>query len=128
MAEIDPQQEARAPEVPQWMTWLGVAVVVAIVLLCSGVFTGGSDEPSDEANAFDAERVCKDEFIPKRLKAPASAEYNLDVTGGPTTYTVSGTVDSQNSFGAMIRNDVTCIVEVADEERWRLVSVTGLDR
>lgn len=83
-------------------------------------------EPSWEELRWDAERVCKEDFIARRLKAPATAEYDLTTTGGPTTYTVSGTVDAENSFGAMLRSEVTCVV--ADEgDRWRLVSIDGLD-
>ena len=107
---------------PKWQGWLGVGAVATVVLLCSGVLTGGDDEPDEDALRWDAEKVCKDEFIAKRLKAPSTADYDLDVTGGPKRFTVSGTVDAENSFGAKLRNDVTCIVE--DEgDRWRLISV-----
>ena len=70
----------------------------------------GESEPSAEDIRRDAVRVCEEEFIPPRLKAPATAEYDLTASGGPVTYTVSGTVDSENSFGAKIRSTWTCTV------------------
>ena len=51
-----------------------------------------------------------------QLKSPASAQYPVDliaITGDDTRgYHVSGFVDSQNSYGAMIRNDFTADVAV----------------
>ena len=42
-------------------------------------------------------------------------------------YVVRGYVDAENSFGAMIRSNFTC--EICDEgdDRWPLVSLTGLN-
>lgn len=87
-------------------------------------FAGCSVDTSDDAG-YDAKRVCQEEFISERLKAPSTADYDLDVTGGPVTYTVSGTVDSENSYGAKLRSDVTCVVEL-DGDQWKLQSLTGL--
>lgn len=118
-------EQVAEPEGAKWAKWALFGVPTALVLLC---LWGGmlNDDSDDEATAWDAERVCKEDFIAKRLKAPASAKYDLDVSGGPTRFTVSGTVDAENSFGAMLRSNVTCIVEDAGD-RWRLVSVSGLD-
>ncbi len=44
---------------------------------------------------------------------------------GAGTFTVTGNVDAQNSFGAMLRMRFTCVVRDAGAER-RLVSLTGL--
>lgn len=52
-------------------------------------------------------------YILKRLKAPSTAKINL-THGTDTAQTriiVKGTVDSQNSFGAMIRNEVVAIYD-----------------
>lgn len=51
-----------------------------------------------------------------QLKSPASAQFPVDlisIVGDDTRgYQVSGFVDSQNSYGAMIRNDFTATVAV----------------
>lgn len=50
-------------------------------------------------------------YVLKRLKAPSTAKINL-THGTDTAQTriiVKGTVDSQNSFGAMIRSEVVAI-------------------
>lgn len=100
-------------------------LAVFVVLFVVGM-VAGDDGDGDEVTAWDAERVCKEDFIPKRLKAPSTAEYDLTATGGPTTYTVTGTVDAENSFGAHLRSDVRCVVTVSGD-RWRLDSLTGLN-
>ncbi len=50
-----------------------------------------------------------------QLKSPASAQFAEDkwtITGNDQAgYTVSGYVDSQNSYGAMIRNDFSAVVK-----------------
>lgn len=105
----------------------GIAIVVA-VLIGLGIWISNYDDAGDdtELNRYDAERVCKDEFIAKRLKAPSTADYHVTVTGGPTTFTVAGTVDAENSFGAKLRSNVRCVVSI-EGSRWRLVSLTGLE-
>ena len=54
--------------------------------------------------------------ICNQLKSPASAQFPVDlisIVGDDTRgYQVSGFVDSQNSYGAMIRNDFTATVAV----------------
>lgn len=59
--------------------------------------------------------VVKPEICSK-LKSPASAQFPVDlisITGDDTNgYQVNGFVDSQNSYGAMIRNDFTAQVKV----------------
>jgi hypothetical protein len=39
---------------------------------------------------------------------------------------VTGAVDAQNSFGAMIRSNFTCSVRL-DGDTWYLTSLTGLN-
>ena len=54
--------------------------------------------------------------ICNQLKSPASAQFPVDlisiVGDDERGYQVSGFVDSQNSYGAMIRNDFTAYVAV----------------
>lgn len=54
--------------------------------------------------------------ICNQLKSPASAQFPVDliaIVGDETRgYQVSGFVDSQNSYGAMIRNDFAATVAI----------------
>ena len=54
--------------------------------------------------------------ICRQLKSPASAQFPVDlisIVGDDTRgYRVEGFVDSQNSYGAMIRNDFTADVKI----------------
>jgi hypothetical protein len=81
----------------------GIAFVVAV--LAFALYSSGQDEGPD--NEREAVAQCEG-FADKRLKAPASADYDLTATESGGSWTVTGTVDAENSFGAQIRNDVTC--------------------
>ena len=56
------------------------------------------------------------------LKAPATAQFPplnmMGVNGGAGNYTVSGYVDSQNSYGAMIRTNYTYNIHRDYTGRW----------
>lgn len=55
-------------------------------------------------------------IICQQLKSPASAQFPVDlisITGNDENgYQIQGFVDSQNSYGAMIRNDFTANVVI----------------
>jgi hypothetical protein len=93
------------------------ALVVLIFIVSS--ITNRSPESISAATTprldkFNAKVECE-KFILQRLKAPAGANFSptseLIVTGaGNGPWTVFGYVDSQNSFGAMLRSRYTCTV------------------
>ena len=58
---------------------------------------------------FDAEVTAR-QFVLKRLKAPSTAKFVEESSMLPRdgTWLVVGAVDSQNSFGAMLRTQYTC--------------------
>lgn len=66
-----------------------------------------------------------------RLRAPATASFRnyfeddgeVVVTGGPSTYRVVSSVDSENGFGANIRSNFVCEVRHVSGESWRLVDL-----
>ena len=57
------------------------------------------------------------------LKAPATAKFpdfdEMVVNGSNGHYSVSGFVDSQNSYGATIRSNYTYNVEIDDAGKWK---------
>lgn len=89
-----------------------VLVPLAVVAACTAIYATNSDG-YDIDNSREAVAQCEAR-IEKLLKAPSTAEFD-SVSEGSGTWTVTGTVDSQNSFGAMIRNDYECTVVMGDE-------------
>jgi hypothetical protein len=53
------------------------------------------------------------EFVQSKLKAPSTAKINLthSVSSDLTKISVQGTIDSQNSFGAMIRSNIVALYD-----------------
>lgn len=94
---------------------ISASLLLGLVLVVPLVFVAGGD--SEEAGDTAASRACRQEFVPARLKAPTTAKFS-DVSigreGDSRYYTVIGNVDSQNSFGAMIRAKFSCYVAVED--------------
>jgi hypothetical protein len=116
-SRLDPATERR---VKIWTAGI-IATVVAVVALL--VWRSSSREPTAEELRDDAKRACQEDFIPKRLKAPADAEFSgvtavLDAAG---SYRVEGTVDSPNSFGAQARATFSCAMHRSGDN-WVLES------
>lgn len=88
---------------------LGLAVIAAVALLA--LFSSRDSGPDNEREAV---AQCEG-FADDRLKAPAGAEYELDATQVGDSWTVIGTVDSENSFGSQVRSDVTCVLHFEGE-------------
>jgi hypothetical protein len=100
-----------------------VLIAVAVLLVLYGVSrcgTSGGSEPS----AYEAKSACK-EFVQRRLKSPSTADFNMDATGSGDQWTVTGTVDSQNSFGGTVRNTFSCEVRYSGTD-WVLEHLSGL--
>lgn len=89
-----------------------VAVFSAVIWIVSSL--GAGDDDYTMNNKFEAIAQCEAQ-IESQLKAPSTAKFNSDATGSGT-WTVTGTVDAENSFGAMIRSEYQCTV-VMDEEK-----------
>lgn len=92
----------------------GVVLVVAVVAVLWSVLSDGDDddEPAvagpDRYAAYD---VCRQQ-VDLQLKAPATAEYPgvslSSVAQSGNTFTITSHVDSENSYGALIRTEWTC--------------------
>ena len=105
---------------------LGIVLVIGVVAFTGLYFVDRyfGDESSGDQSAY-VEVACRD-WVKDRLKSPTSAKFsgeNTTQTGN--TYVVRGSVDAQNSFGAMIRSDYTCEA-IHEGGSSRLVSLTGL--
>ncbi|SNR98957.1 hypothetical protein SAMN06272737_1579 [Blastococcus mobilis] len=103
-----------------------LGVIGSIFNGCDDDDSGSSGSDGSDSGAYYA---CEG-FVEDRLKAPSSADFSgyFDsyVIQSGDEYTVSGYVDAENSFGAMLRSEWTCTVRDGGDT-WYLESLTGLD-
>lgn len=121
-----PQRPSKKPQRSSPVLGVVMLFVMAVALCTVGIAAVTSrmeEPPTDPASAdrsTDAEVMCE-ESINKRLKAPASAKYtHQNSRKNGAQYVVSGYVDSQNSFGAMVRTRFTCTVTDQGDGTWQL--------
>ena len=88
---------------------VGIIALFVIIFAVSASVGGDSDEP----NSYEAIRYCEDK-VETMLKAPASAEFSSTSTAA-NPFTVTGTVDSENSFGAILRANFQCTVTISGD-------------
>ena len=81
-----------------------------LLFLLATIFSNKSPQKTT-LSEFSAQAACQD-VITDRLKAPSSAKFGgwQHKANGGGSYTVSGYVDAQNSFGAPLRNHFSCAV------------------
>ncbi len=112
---------------------LGTIGIFAL-LAAIGSFIGGTSTPRPDHTIAAAYSVCK-QFVEKRLRAPASAKFPstgdenvLSTHHGGGVYEVVAYVDSQNSFGALIRSTFTCNVEWQRGDEYKLTNLSLNDQ
>lgn len=98
---------------PLWPWWLGLAGGVIVISVIAGLSTGGNDD-YDSDTSYEAIAQCE-AAIREKLKSPSTAEFDSTATGSGT-WTVVGTVDAENSFGAMMRSSFQCSVIIDNVE------------
>ncbi len=100
---------------------LGIIVVFAILWGLSSIGGGDGGGGNDGGGEFGARDVCE-QFVKDRLKSPATADFSdTDATSnGSEAWTVTGAVDSENGFGALIRNTYVCTVHHTSGDNWHL--------
>ncbi|MFH1732752.1 MAG: hypothetical protein ABIF82_14025 [Planctomycetota bacterium] len=141
-AKTCPHCGAKGPieEQAQKAAAIGCAVILlgAIALAvgpCSSVFRTDPKVKAHEekyGNKLEA-FVAAQQFVEKRLLSPGSASFGWQgseecVTDlGDGRYEVKGWVDSDNAFGAKIRNNFRCVVR-HDNGTWRLEVIVLRDR
>lgn len=97
----------------------GCLVAVAFILLAYWLWPASA---SLEGEAW----VMSKDFVRARLVAPATASFgSYDTQRDGNTVTVTGEVDSENSFGATLRKQYTCTLtytggEWTETKNWTL--------
>jgi hypothetical protein len=85
--------------------WLAVGGVAGIAFLIAGVITDASPKVD---GGYAAQSECE-HLVSSNLKSPSTAKFS-DGFSGDGPWIVSGYVDSENGFGAMLRSDFRCSV------------------
>ena len=113
---------------------LMIIAAIALISLCliqfmgtNGGGSGGSTKP-DEGDATGAALICR-EFVKDNLKAPTTAKFPSTSEAviekmATNLFEVRSYVDSENSFGAMIRTNYSCQVRYKGKDYWNLVDLS----
>lgn len=117
MDDFKPEQISPAPSKRKpgcGMLFLIVAAVIILAGVVGAMFGSGSMKTAYDPNwSGEAISQCED-LVKENLKAPSTAKFDTTATGDGT-WIVSGTVDSENSFGATLRAEFQCTVIVEGE-------------
>lgn len=106
--------EKNKPQKPKGCAFLVVFVVMLVFIVIKCVGGDSSDDLKNEKHDKIEALVLSQECVKDNLKCPSTAEFasgTKNVTQiNDTTFDVSSYVDSQNSFGAMIRTYYSCTI------------------
>jgi len=114
----------------------GGLLLASILIVVAAMYNSGDFSPDTWKTRDNsaATYVMMQDFVKDRLKAPASARFPGDDDRGVhlywsdnRKYSVSGYVDAQNSFGALVRNYYGGKLEQTSENKWRLLSLEFSD-
>lgn len=120
---------------PQPANVFSLVVIVGLIVLAVWWMFSPSQKkertPIDDCTDQTAAYVMANEFVLQRLKAPSTAQFpTMRSSGvsishqGSCTHIVSGYVDAQNSFGAMLRTTYTATLQYQRERNsWRLLNI-----
>lgn len=91
-------------------------IYLASILLFVSCGGGDNVKHSKFSAAYDSRQ-----FVERLIKSPSTAEYFTDMERhvnrrNDTTFVINGWFDSQNSFGATIRSNYSCIVTYYDSK------------
>ena len=117
-----------------------IVIILSIIIFCGYQFWGGTlfnlfyQEPkipnssSETSNENIEAYVAAKQFVTQKLKSPSTAKfppnYDAQISNlGSGRFSVSGYVDSQNSFGAIVRTKYTVIILKNSSTSWKLESI-----
>lgn len=110
-----------------------IAVGLLILAFIVAAVTDGDSPPRSTCLDSDAAIAMAQVFVKRHLKTPATAQFprgtaSYIVSGDasqPCGHNVAGYVDSQNSFGAMIRSAwVARLHYIPADDKWYLDDIT----
>lgn len=95
---------------------LGAAVLVPVLFVggCFVLLNSAKDNPPGESQMQAAATVACRDATKEQLKSPRSAKFSDEsVSGSAGSYRVVGSVDAQNTYGALVRARFTCTARVS---------------
>lgn len=113
------------------IVWIGIMAVLFSLIPESK----NNNTSKEKALTFSGTRteaiIMSQQFVKQRLKTPKVAEFqnaagaiSLPHDRNPHRFTVLSYVDSQNSFGAMIRTRYRCDLEYQpSDDKWKLIDL-----
>lgn len=134
-----PSGPAQGPvKLKLWHKFAGGFILICVVAAIVGAATGtnsqqasGGGQPSSDTE-YRAFVGCQ-QFLNGYLKAPSTTKYRdfygsqaPSVVASGDTYVVDSTVDSQNGFGAELRDSFSCTVQSSGGD-WVLKSLSLTD-
>jgi hypothetical protein len=111
--------------------WIAAAIVVLVLAAGVAVWFLRPETPvgsSTKLTLASAAAACQ-EKVKAQLKAPGTAKFGgeeYSTTNTDTPVRVSGWVDAENSFGALVRNRYSCLAMPTDHG-WSVGDVTFSD-
>jgi len=108
-----------------------LVIVIALINVSGGKKPEQAQEPKVEHDKISAS-VMAEEFVRQKLKSPASAKFpwyddSMIKDLGDGRYIYKSYVDSQNSFGALVRTNFTCCIKYAGDNKWECESLEFKD-
>lgn len=105
--------------------------IIFLVFKCSCSQTEEQVSKNKEQNSKITALTAAQEEVKSRLKSPSSANFpwGIDCVTkiSDNTYVINSYVDSQNSFGAMLRTNFTCQITLNDNDTYTCDSVELLE-
>lgn len=102
-----------------WLAIIGIPVAAIAGFL-------GATNPGGDRNTEAYAIVKCQEAVKNQLKSPTTADFTGSSATGDGTWTVTGSVSSQNGFGATVRSSFQCSVMVEAESAGASVRVDSL--
>lgn len=105
---------------------IGVLVLAAIIMSAIAKHGGSNSASPAQTRRYEACNIAE-QFVRESLKSPGSAKFqpcsDRTVSDGPVLWNVSGYVDSQNGFGALLRSNYRVTVSYQGGTQWHLESI-----
>ena len=110
MSELTPGRATRP--VRKQLLLIVAMLAATVVLLAWGCSSRASRSAGDpDRLRFEAVAACES-LVEGRLRSPATAGFDSSARGGGVSWRVTGVVDSENGFGALVRTSFACDVTV----------------
>jgi hypothetical protein len=105
-----PSQIPHKPKDRNYLPALIVGALLILVFVIIGASSGGGTVESQVIKS------CQD-TVKSTLKSPATANFQTATAKlKDKTWTINGTVDSQNSFGALVRSSYQCTMTESEKD------------